>query len=145
MEVTCLVCVRVCVCILVCVCVCVCCVLLTCRYKALATVGKELMHFRPADEQNEHKVGCFRADADGLGTGREGGGVFPHALVPSLPDPSPGSLFLSAASSQVTCGVHVDVVEKVLSMIGETLAKAGVKLNLITSGSGDWRWAGKAF
>ena len=27
-------------------------------YKALTVAGKERMHFRPPDEQNEHKVTC---------------------------------------------------------------------------------------
>lgn len=32
-------------------------------YKALAAAGKERMHFRPPDEQNDHKVTCgVRAD-----------------------------------------------------------------------------------
>ncbi|KAG2425471.1 hypothetical protein HXX76_013681 [Chlamydomonas incerta] len=32
-------------------------------YKALAEVGKDAMHFRPAEEQNDHKVTCGVADA----------------------------------------------------------------------------------
>ncbi|KAG2440657.1 hypothetical protein HYH02_010236 [Chlamydomonas schloesseri] len=31
-------------------------------YKALAEVGKDAMHFRPAEEQNDHKVTCGVAD-----------------------------------------------------------------------------------
>lgn len=52
------------------------------------------MHFRPPEEQNEHKL---------------------------------------------TCGVHVSEVDRALTDIGAELDAGGVRANLITSGSGDWR------
>ncbi|KAG1661702.1 hypothetical protein FOA52_002038 [Chlamydomonas sp. UWO 241] len=64
-------------------------------YKALATVGMDLMHFRPKEELNEHKI---------------------------------------------TCGVHTSVLERVLDNVRSGLGRAGVKANVITSGSGDWRY-----
>ena len=64
-------------------------------YKALAEASKELMHFRPASEQNEHKV---------------------------------------------TCGVAVAALPRVLASVEDSLAAGSVKANLITSGSGDWRF-----
>eukprot|EP00775_Hariotina_reticulata_P009256 gene9256-9422_t len=64
-------------------------------YAALAKVGKEAMHFRPPDEQNDHKV---------------------------------------------TCGVNVAVLPQVLDQLQAALAAAGVQLNVITSGTGDWRF-----
>eukprot|EP00878_Enallax_costatus_P014266 GHUV01014922.1.p1 GENE.GHUV01014922.1~~GHUV01014922.1.p1 ORF type:complete len:413 (+),score=120.28 GHUV01014922.1:330-1568(+) len=64
-------------------------------YAALAKVGKDVMHFRPPDEQNDHKV---------------------------------------------TCGVNCSVLERVLDHITASLEAAGVKANVITSGTGDWRF-----
>jgi len=64
-------------------------------YKALKAAGKERMHFRPPDEQNEHKV---------------------------------------------TCGVRVDVIEKIKEIIARTLEKEKVSAQLIVSGRGDWRF-----
>lgn len=64
-------------------------------YQALHKVGKEKMHFRPADEQNEHKI---------------------------------------------TCGVHMQALESVLETVEGVLSVRSVKSNLITSGTGDWRF-----
>ncbi|KAI8471812.1 MAG: sucrose-6F-phosphate phosphohydrolase-domain-containing protein [Monoraphidium minutum] len=64
-------------------------------YKALAEVGREAMHFRPPEEQNDHKV---------------------------------------------TCGVQVGPLPGVLERIGAVLEKGRVDCNIITSGTGDWRF-----
>lgn len=64
-------------------------------YAALAKVGKERMHFRPPDEQNQHKV---------------------------------------------TCGVKVDVLASVVGRLQEAIDNKGVAANIITSGTGDWRF-----
>lgn len=53
------------------------------------------MHFRPPEEQNEHKV---------------------------------------------TCGVNISSLGHVLSHIEQHLQQAGVQANIITSGTGDWRF-----
>ncbi|KAF8062739.1 SPP1 [Scenedesmus sp. PABB004] len=58
-------------------------------------VGKECMHFRPPDEQNEHKI---------------------------------------------TCGVAVAALPGVVGGIEAALRGAGVRANIITSGTGDWRF-----
>jgi hydroxymethylpyrimidine pyrophosphatase-like HAD family hydrolase len=64
-------------------------------YKALATVGKDAMHFRPPNEMSEHKV---------------------------------------------TCGVRLNVLDKVLATIRSDLQQAGIRHRLVVSGSGDWRF-----
>lgn len=64
-------------------------------YAALAEVGKEKMHFRPPEEQNDHKV---------------------------------------------TCGVNTAVLQRVLDSIQQRLDSGGVQANIITSGTGDWRF-----
>jgi sucrose-6F-phosphate phosphohydrolase len=64
-------------------------------YAALAATGRERMHFRPPEEQNDHKV---------------------------------------------TCGVHVDALAGVLESVQAALDRAGVRANIITSGTGDWRF-----
>ncbi|PSC75747.1 fumarylacetoacetase [Micractinium conductrix] len=64
-------------------------------YRALATVGKEAMHFRPPSEMSEHKV---------------------------------------------TCGVRINVLEKVLASVSADLAGAAVEHRMVISGSGDWRY-----
>ncbi|GBF87879.1 sucrose phosphatase [Raphidocelis subcapitata] len=64
-------------------------------YAALAEVGRDSMHFRPPEEQNDHKV---------------------------------------------TCGVQVEALPRVLEVLQTRLAAAEVDANIITSGTGDWRF-----
>lgn len=41
---------------------------------------------------------------------------------------------------QLTCGVKVEVLEKVLASMASSIAAAGIQANVITSGHGDWRY-----
>lgn len=44
------------------------------------------------------------------------------------------------SSHKVTCGVRLDVLDRVLASIKADLAAGGVRYRLVVSGSGDWRF-----
>lgn len=109
-------------------------------YRALNAVGDDVMHFRPPDEQNDHKITCgvmVRTYSRPAATRsrpywpaavckqRTIGHVV-HRIMPAL------------FASSNTPGMQVGVLDQVEDRLRMAMRESGVKAQIITSGTGDW-------
>ncbi len=100
-------------------------------------VGRERMHFRPPEEQNDHKVTCG-VHVDILQTVSMEQ-VAPHAIAAK--PLSPGTIMHEVvACAQTADFINVFNTIQVLDHIQLSLEQAKVTANIITSGTGDWRF-----
>ena len=101
-------------------------------HRSLMEVGKEHMHFRPPDEQNDHKARPWRLPSCRAVCEAVGKGSWEQIMC--------SCRLTGLVSSQVTCGVHASSVARVTKSIQAALDAADVAARLITSGHGDWRY-----
>ena len=96
-------------------------------YRALNAVGDDVMHFRPPDEQNDHKITC-------------GVMVLEQTHCLKNAHACSSTLLVCVECVRVTCShpPQVGVLDQVEDRLRVAMRESGVKAQVITSGTGDW-------